>query len=124
MKYVTAIFGIISIIFVTILNFYPDKVRDFIDERNWDQFHTPGNLAKSISIEAGELLECFQWNDTEYDLNHVAEEIADVIIYSQQLLDKLGLDMDEIVQMKMIKNAKKYPVEKTKDELINRDLRK
>ena len=56
--------------------------------------------------------------------HHVAEEIADVIIYSQQLLDKLGLDMDEIVQMKMIKNAKKYPVEKTKDELINRDLRK
>lgn len=99
-------------------------IRDFIDERNWDQFHTLGNLAKSISIEAGELLECFQWNDTEYDLNHVAEEIADVIIYSQQLLDKLGLDMDEIVQMKMIKNAKKYPVEKTKDELINRDLRK
>ena len=99
-------------------------IRDVIDERNWDQFHTPGNLAKSISIEAGELLECFQWNDTEYDLNHVAEEIADVIIYSQQLLDKLGLDMDEIVQMKMIKNAKKYPVEKTKDELINRDLRK
>ena len=99
-------------------------IRDFIDERNWDQFHTPENLAKSISIEAGELLECFQWNDTEYDLNHVAEEIADVIIYSQQLLDKLGLDMDEIVQMKMIKNAKKYPVEKTKDELINRDLRK
>ena len=99
-------------------------IRDFIDERNWDQFHTSGNLAKSISIEAGELLECFQWNDTEYDLNHVAEEIADVIIYSQQLLDKLGLDMDEIVQMKMIKNAKKYPVEKTKDELINRDLRK
>ena len=98
-------------------------IRDFIDERNWDQFHTPENLAKSISIEAGELLECFQWNDTEYDLNHVAEEIADVIIYSQQLLDKLGLDMDEIVQMKMIKNAKKYPVEKTKDELINRDLR-
>ena len=43
-------------------------IRDFIDERNWDQFHTPGNLAKSISIEAGELLECFQWNDTEYDL--------------------------------------------------------
>ena len=103
--------------------FNPKKL-DFIDERNWDQFHTPGNLAKSISIEAGELLECFQWNDTEYDLNHVAEEIADVIIYSQQLLDKLGLDMDEIVQMKMIKNAKKYPVEKTKDELINRDLRK
>ena len=99
-------------------------IRDFINERNWDQFHTPENLAKSISIEAGELLECFQWNDTEYDLNHVSEEIADVIIYSQQLLDKLGLDMDEIVQMKMIKNAKKYPVEKTKDELINRDLRK
>ncbi len=85
-------------------------IRDFIDERDWDQFHSPSNLAKSISIEAAELLECFQWDDDHYDLEHVKEELADIIIYSQQLLDKLNLDMDEIVQAKMIKNAIKYPV--------------
>ncbi len=85
-------------------------IRDFIDERDWDKFHSPSNLAKSISIEAAELLECFQWDDDYYDLEHVKEELADVIIYSQQLLDKLNLDMDEIVQAKMIKNAIKYPV--------------
>ncbi len=85
-------------------------IRDFIDERDWDKFHSPSNLAKSISIEAAELLECFQWDDNHYDLEHVKEELADVIIYSQQLLDKLNLDMDEIVQAKMIKNAIKYPV--------------
>ncbi len=85
-------------------------IRDFIDERDWDKFHSPSNLAKSISIEAAELLECFQWDDDHYDLEHVKEELADVIIYSQQLLDKLNLDMDEIVQAKMIKNAIKYPV--------------
>ncbi len=85
-------------------------IRDFIDERDWDKFHSPSNLAKSISIEAAELLECFQWDDDNYDLEHVKEELADVIIYAQQMLDKLDLDMDEIVQDKMIKNAIKYPV--------------
>ncbi len=85
-------------------------IRDFIDERDWDKFHSPSNLAKSISIEAAELLECFQWDDDSYDLEHVKEELADVIIYAQQMLDKLDLDMDEIVQDKMIKNAIKYPV--------------
>lgn len=85
-------------------------IRDFIDERDWDKFHSPSNLAKSISIEAAELLECFQWEDDSYDLEHVKEELADVIIYAQQMLDKLDLDMDEIVQDKMIKNAIKYPV--------------
>lgn len=85
-------------------------IRDFIDERDWDKYHSPSNLAKSISIEAAELLECFQWDDNDYDLEHVKEELADVIIYAQQLLDKLDLDMDEIVQDKMIENAIKYPV--------------
>ena len=86
----------------------------FTDDRDWDQFHTPANLAKSISIEANELLECFQWSDTEYDLEHVKEELADVIVYSQNMLDKLGLDVDEIVMSKMTKNEAKYPVEKAK----------
>lgn len=87
-------------------------IRDFIEERDWDKYHSPSNLAKSISIEAAELLECFQWDDDHYDLEHVKEELADVIIYAEQLLDKLNLDMDEIVKEKMVKNAIKYPVQK------------
>ncbi len=71
-------------------------------------------MAKSIVIEAGELLECFQWSDTKYDINAVKEELADVIVYCQNLLDKLGLDADEIVNEKMTKNEAKYPVEKAK----------
>lgn len=57
-----------------------DRIRKFTIDRDWDQFHSPANLAKSISIEANELLECFQWSDTEYDLQHVKEELADVNI--------------------------------------------
>ena len=91
-----------------------ERIRKFTDDREWDQFHTPANLAKSISIEANELLECFQWSDTEYDLEHVKEELADVIVYCQNMLDKLGLDVDEIVMSKMTKNEAKYPVEKAK----------
>ena len=91
-----------------------NRIRQFTIDRDWDQFHTPSNLAKSISIEANELLECFQWSDTEYDLEHVKEELADVIVYCQDLLDKLELDVDEIVNAKMCKNEAKYPVEKAK----------
>ena len=91
-----------------------DRIRKFTEDRNWDQFHSPANLAKSIVIEAAELLECFQWNDEEYDLQHVKEEIADVMVYCQNLLDKLGLDADEIINMKMAQNEAKYPVEKAK----------
>ena len=91
-----------------------DRIRRFSDERDWDQFHSPSNLAKSIVIEAAELLECFQWNDDDYDLQHVKEELADVLVYSQNLLDKLGLDADEIVNMKMSQNEAKYPVNKAK----------
>lgn len=91
-----------------------DRIRKFTEERDWDQFHSPANLAKSIVIEAAELLECFQWSDEEYDLQHVKEELADVVVYSQNLLDKLGLNADEIVNMKMTMNEAKYPVEKAK----------
>ena len=90
------------------------RIRDFTFDRDWDQFHSPANLAKSISIEANELLECFQWSDDNYDINEVKEELADVIVYCQDMLDKLGLDVDEIVNAKMDKNEKKYPVEKAK----------
>ena len=91
-----------------------DRIRKFSEERDWDQFHGPANLAKSIVIEAAELLECFQWSDIEFNIQHVKEELADVIVYSQNLLDKLGLDADEIVNMKMDQNEAKYPVEKAK----------
>ncbi len=65
-------------------------------------------------IEAGELLECFQWSDEDYDIEHVKEELADVLIYCQDMLDRLGLDVDEIVNAKMDRNEMKYPVEKVK----------
>ena len=98
-----------------------DRIRKFTEDRDWDQFHSPANLAKSIVIEAAELLECFQWSDTEYDLQHVKEELADVMVYSQNLLDKLGLDADEIVNMKMSQNEAKYPVEKAKGNAAKYD---
>ena len=97
------------------------RIRKFKEDRDWDQFHSPANLAKSIVIEAAELLECFQWSDTEFDLKHVKEELADVMIYSQDLLDKLGLDADEIVNMKMEQNEKKYPVEKARGNATKYD---
>ena len=91
-----------------------DRIRKFTSDRDWEQYHTPANLAKSISIEAGELLECFQWSDTDYDLQQVKDELADVIVYCRNLLDELGLDEDEIVNGKMTKNEVKYPVELAK----------
>lgn len=98
-----------------------ERIRNFTTEREWDQFHSPANLAKSISIEANELLECFQWSDDDYDLQHVKEELADVIVYCQDMLDKLGLDADEIVNMKMAQNEVKYPVEKAKGSAAKYD---
>lgn len=90
------------------------RIRKFTADRDWDKFHSPANLAKSISIEANELLECFQWSDTDYDLQHVKEELADVLVYCRDLLDKLELDEDEIVNMKMDQNEAKYPADKAK----------
>ena len=98
-----------------------DRIRKFTDERDWDQFHSAANLAKSIVSEAAELLECLQRSDEEYDLQHVKEELADVIVYSQNLLDKLGLDVDEIVNMKMTMNEAKYPIEKAKGSAAKYD---
>lgn len=91
-----------------------DRIRKFSEDRDWDQFHSPANLAKSIVIEAAELLECFQWSDDGYDLQQIREELADVMVYCQNLLDKLALDADEIVNMKMDQNEAKYPVEKAR----------
>lgn len=91
-----------------------ERIRKFTADRNWDKFHTPANLAKSISIEANELLECFQWSDTDYNLEEVKDELADVIVYCIDMLDKLCLDADEIINRKMNKNEAKYPVDKAK----------
>ncbi len=89
------------------------KVKQFSEIREWDQFHSPENLAKSISIEAGELLECFQWNN-EYKKEDVIDELADIVNYCILLSDKLNVDLEEIVLNKLKKNEEKYPVEKSK----------
>lgn len=89
------------------------ELRKFNKERDWDQFHSEENLAKSISIEAGELLECFQW-DSRYNMDDVCEELADVLSYCIMLADKLGVDIEEIVLNKLEKTKAKYPVEKSR----------
>ena len=89
------------------------EIKQFNKERDWDQFHSPENLAKSISIEAGELLECFQWNNN-YDKEEVCEELADVFTYCLQMAMKLGVDPEEIILKKLDKTRKKYPVDNAK----------
>lgn len=89
------------------------KLRAFSEERDWDQFHTPENLAKSISIEAAELLECFQWSP-DGDPQVVKEELADVLTYCYFLAMKVGLEPDQIVLEKLAVTAQKYPVEKSR----------
>ena len=89
------------------------EIKQFNEERDWNQFHSPENLAKSISIEAGELLECFQWNNN-YDKEEVCEELADVFTYCIQMAMKLGVDPEEIILKKLDKTRKKYPVDKAK----------
>lgn len=89
------------------------QIKKFNEEREWDQFHSPENLAKSISIEAGELLECFQWN-SNYDKQEVCDELADVVNYAILLADKLEVDLETIVLDKLEKTRKKYPVEKAR----------
>ena len=81
----------------------------FQKDRDWKKFHTPENLAKSISIEAAELLEHFQWQK-EYDESEVADELADVLIYCLYMVDVMDFDLKEIIYNKMAKNAIKYPV--------------
>ena len=89
-----------------------EEIKKFNEERNWDQFHTPSNIAKSISIEANELLECFQWSDTDYNVDKVKEELADVVNYCIVMSQVMDLDLEKIVLDKLELNKKKYPVEK------------
>ena len=90
-----------------------EEIRIFNKERDWDQFHTEENLAKSISIEAGELLECFQW-DSSYDCEEVCEELADVLSYCIMLADRMNVVIEEIVLSKLEETKLKYPVDKAK----------
>lgn len=87
------------------------ELRAFVAARDWEQFHTPENLAKSIAIEAGELLECFQWS-SDVDRARVIEELADVLTYCHLLAQNLGVDPSAIVLEKLEKTREKYPVEK------------
>jgi NTP pyrophosphatase (non-canonical NTP hydrolase) len=88
-------------------------LREFVQERDWGQFHTPENLAKSVSIEAAELLENYQWGSPA-NMQDVQDELADVLTYCLLLADKLGLDPNEIVIEKLAKTQQKYPVEKAR----------
>lgn len=90
-----------------------EELRAFVAERDWQQFHTPENLAKSVSIEAAELLECFQWQATP-EREEVAKELADVLTYCLLLADKLGLDPLEIIENKLAETKAKYPVDKAR----------
>ena len=95
-----------------------DQIFKFRDDRDWKQFHNPKDLAISISLEAAELLEVFQWSGTdttnEGKKDKIKEELADVVNYCVLMADACGLDLDEIVQEKITKNNEKYPVEKAK----------
>lgn len=91
-----------------------ERIRKFRSDREWDQFHTPANLSKAISIEAGELLENFLWDDKSYNREHVLEELADVMVYCLHMADALDVNLEEIINNKMDKNEKKYPVEKAR----------
>lgn len=90
-----------------------ETLRAFMAEREWQQFHSPENLAKSINIEAGELLECYQW-DSDADRDEVADELADVLTYALLLADRLELDPERIIRTKLKRTAQKYPVDKAK----------
>ncbi|WP_404436934.1 nucleotide pyrophosphohydrolase [Microbacterium aerolatum] len=91
-------------------------LRAFVEVRDWDQFHSPENLAKSISIEAGELLELYQWDGTP-DQQRVEEELADVVTYCIHLANKLGVELDDIVMRKLGSTEEKYPVRLAKGRM-------
>ena len=95
-----------------------DKINKFRDDRDWRQFHNEKDLAISISLEAAELLELFQWKSPEEvretSIERIKEELADVLIYSHMLASNLDLDIDEIIEAKLEKKNIKYPVDKSR----------
>ena len=95
-----------------------DLVLAFRDDRDWKQYHNPKDLAISLSLEAAELLEVFQWSGSDLEcrekLSEIREELADVLMYAISLADRLGLDLDEIILEKLRRNEEKYPLEKAR----------
>jgi NTP pyrophosphatase (non-canonical NTP hydrolase) len=102
---------------VTTLKHLQQKIVEFRDARNWKQFHTLKDLAISLSLEAGELLENFQWKSSEEavreNFENMKDELADVVIYALLLSHELGIDLEEAIMDKMKKNEQKYPIEKS-----------
>jgi NTP pyrophosphatase (non-canonical NTP hydrolase) len=98
-----------------------DVLVTFAVERDWEQFHTPENLAKSIAVEAGELLECFQWS-ADAEPKRVREELEDVLTYCHLLAIRIGADPDQIVLEKLEVTRKKYPVEKARGVSTKYDM--
>ncbi len=95
-------------------------LRKLVSEREWEKFHTPANLAKSISIEAAELLECYQWSD-DPPRDDVSDELADVLTYCYFLADKIGADPEELILRKLEKTKEKYPVDKSRGKSTKYD---
>lgn len=90
-----------------------DRLIKFRNERNWQQFHTPENLSKSIVLEAAELLENYQWESGKENIENVKEELADIVGYCLLLCEHYGFDLETIMNEKIDKNEKKYPVSKS-----------
>jgi dCTP diphosphatase len=110
-----------------------DAVRQFVDERDWRQFHTPKNLAMSLAIEAAELMEHFQWLTPEQSravagdagkLHDVGEELADVLCYALALANELQLDVADCIRRKLVRNAEKYPADEFRGRFGRDDVRK
>ena len=124
------IISTIQLINIVDLTKYREKIRKFADERNWNQFHNPKNLSMALSGEAGELLEIFQWLNTEESKNlsdkdhqSAKEEMADIMIYLIRLADKLDINLEEAVQEKLQLNTEKYPVKLAKDNAVKYNKR-
>ncbi len=107
-----------------------NKIRKFTDERNWGKYHSPKNLSMALSAEVGELLEIFQWlndkeskNLSEKDLQATKEELADIMIYLIRIADRLNIDLEDAIEEKLKINAKKYPIELSKDNAVKYNKR-
>jgi NTP pyrophosphatase (non-canonical NTP hydrolase) len=105
-----------------------DALRAFAAERDWDQFHSPKNLAMSVAIEAAELMEHFQWRTEEQSRalddesrRHAADEMADVLLYLVRLADKLGVDLNAAAYAKIEQNSRKYPADKARGRMVKYD---
>jgi len=108
------------------------KLQEFSAKRNWDQFHSPKNLAMALSVEVAELVEIFQWLDNEQSLAHnldssslkiIKEELGDIMIYTIRLADKLNIDLEKAINEKIKINSEKYPIELSKDNAVKYNRR-